>query len=175
MGPQCTNTLKAMCPNLEDSEKFYSNCSDRGWSAHGHASDGLMVRWVGVNLQIQRVWGPHAYGQHTSLVINFFHLEGVSVSQTTGLRLESGVNTQSQGMGSPALPVCGPLCRWAHRSHPQQPGGRTQGWPGSAYPWWSPDVLAAHPPSSWWASGHDTLNHGTLDIVNWRSWRKQQK
>ena len=31
-------------PLGEDSEKFYSNCSKRAWSARGHSSDWLVVR-----------------------------------------------------------------------------------------------------------------------------------
>ena len=50
-------------PFGEDSDKFYSSCSKRSWSAHGHSSDGLVVRWVGVQL----VWGLHACGHPTTV------------------------------------------------------------------------------------------------------------
>ena len=34
----------------EDSEKFYSNCSKRAWSACGHSSDWLVVKLVGISI-----------------------------------------------------------------------------------------------------------------------------
>ena len=77
-GPQWADALKTMCR-----EKFYSNCSKRVWSAHGHSSDGLAVRSVGVSVNNLRSNWSEVYllvGSLTSLIFNFSHLEGVSIS-----------------------------------------------------------------------------------------------
>ena len=71
----------AYIPSVND-EKFYGNWSKRAWSAYGHSSDGLVVRWVGVSIisfQVQLVGGLHACGQYIIIKVNFSHLEGVFV------------------------------------------------------------------------------------------------
>ena len=50
------------------------------WPACGYSSDGLVGRWLGINiinLWFQPVWVLHACGQHA---VNFFHLGGLSGS-----------------------------------------------------------------------------------------------
>ena len=86
--PGKRGTTEGECPQNhvsqlgEDSGTFYCKCSKRVWSARGHSSDGLVVRWVGVsinNLQVQLVIYMLG-GSIPFLIFNFSHPEGVSVS-----------------------------------------------------------------------------------------------
>ena len=58
--PQGANSLKTVSPDLErGSKEFYSNGLKRVWSAPGHSSDQLVMRYVGVgvtNFWLQLVW-----------------------------------------------------------------------------------------------------------------------
>ena len=79
-GPQSTNALKTVSQPREGIEEFYNNGSkSRVWTAHGHFSDGLVGKWLGVSIikdLLPTCLGPSTCGQPT---INFSYPMGVSV------------------------------------------------------------------------------------------------
>ena len=88
------------------SEEFYSNGSKRPWSAHGHSSDGLVMRFVAdsiinllvpIGLRSMCLWAAYSY---------FSHLVEVSVSVKQLKDIVMCIPWEGNQDFPPRLPYC---------------------------------------------------------------------